>query len=140
MKKLNHRFVEYIPKDLEEGVLYISIRFGTAVHKCACGCGNKTVTPLSPTDWELKYNGESVSLSPSIGNWSFPCQSHYWIINDEIRWADKWTKEKIQANRVRQQINKKRYFNSLKTNSKEPESKEQSLWNKFKHWISNLMK
>lgn len=140
MKKLNHRFVEYIPKDLEEGVLYISIRFGTAIHKCACGCGNKTVTPLSPTDWELKYNGESVSLNPSIGNWSFPCQSHYWIINDEIRWGDKWSKEKIQANRVRQQINKKRYFNSSKTNSKEPESKEQSLWNKFKHWISNLMK
>ncbi|HYX09262.1 MAG TPA: DUF6527 family protein [Bacteroidales bacterium] len=140
MKKLNHRFVEYIPKDLEEGVLYISIRFGTAVHKCACGCGNKTVTPLSPTDWELRYNGESVSLNPSIGNWSFPCQSHYWIINDEIRWADKWSKEKIQANRVRQQINKKRYFNSSKTNSKESVYKEQSLWNKFKNWISNLMK
>lgn len=140
MKKLNHRFVEYIPKDLEEGILYISIRFGTAVHKCACGCGNKTVTPLSPTDWELKYNGESVSLNPSIGNWSFPCQSHYWIINDEIRWADKWSKEKIQANRVRQQINKKRYFNSSKTSSKESESEDQSLWNKFKNWISNLMK
>lgn len=140
MKKLNHRFVEYIPKDLEEGVLYISIRFGTAVHKCACGCGNKTVTPLSPTDWELKYNGESISLNPSIGNWSFPCQSHYWIINDEIRWADKWSKEKIQTNRARQQINKKRYFNSSKTSSKESESEDQSLWNKFKSWISNLIK
>ncbi|SHG40307.1 hypothetical protein SAMN05443144_12722 [Fodinibius roseus] len=140
MKKLNHRFVEYIPKNLEEGVLYISIRFGTAVHKCACGCGNKTVTPLSPTDWELKYNGESISLNPSIGNWSYPCQSHYWIINDEIRWADKWSKEKIQANRAKQQINKKRYFNSSKTSSKESESEDQSLWNKFKSWISNLMK
>lgn len=140
MKKLNYRFVEYIPKDLEEGVLYISIRFGTAVHKCACGCGNKTVTPLSPTDWELKYNGVSVSLNPSIGNWSFPCQSHYWIINDEIRWANKWSKENIQANRARQQTDKKRYFNSSNKSHKESESEEQSLWNEFKHWISNLLR
>ena len=28
-------FVETVPEELEEGVLYISIRYGTAAHKCA---------------------------------------------------------------------------------------------------------
>jgi len=28
-----------------------------------------------------------VSLAPSIGNWSFPCNSHYWITGNEVRWA-----------------------------------------------------
>ena len=75
--RLEHRFVEFIPKNLEDNVIYISIRFSTAVHNCACGCGIKTVTPLSPTDWKITFNGKSVSLYPSIGNWGFPCQSHY---------------------------------------------------------------
>lgn len=26
-------------------------------------------------------------LRPSVGNWSFPCQSHYWIDNGRVRWA-----------------------------------------------------
>jgi len=33
------------------------------------------VTPLSPTGWSLIFDGETVSLYPSIGNWNFPCRS-----------------------------------------------------------------
>lgn len=69
--RLRHEFVEFIPDDLEEGVIYISIQYATATHLCACGCGAEVITPISPTDWELTFNGSSVSLSPSIGNWSF---------------------------------------------------------------------
>jgi hypothetical protein len=36
-------------------------------------------SPLSPTDWKLTFDGVSVSLHPSDGNWSFPCRSHYRI-------------------------------------------------------------
>ena len=85
MKTMQHKFVEFIPDVIEEGVLYISIEYCTAIHKCVCGCGNEVVTPLSPTDWELTFNGKTVSLDPSIGNWSFKCQSHYWIAKNSIR-------------------------------------------------------
>ena len=61
---------------------------------------SSTATPLSPTDWKITYDGVSVSLSPSIGNWSFPCLSHYWIVRNEIRWAAQWTPEQIEAGRA----------------------------------------
>jgi hypothetical protein len=96
MKKkthLVHIFVEYIPDQLEDGTVYVSLKFATAVHKCCCGCGYDVVTPLSPNGWKLIYDGNSISLSPSIGNWSFPCKSHYWIINDTVKWARRWTRK-----------------------------------------------
>lgn len=86
MKTLSPKFVKYIPNTLEDGVLYISKEYGTAIHKCPCGCGNQVVTPLASNGWELKSNGSTVSLYPSIGNWNFECKSHYWIINNEVRW------------------------------------------------------
>ena len=46
--KLRPEFVEYIPTVLEEGILYISMKYATAVHLCACGCRQKVVTPISP--------------------------------------------------------------------------------------------
>jgi hypothetical protein len=98
---VKHEFVEHIPEHLEEGVIYVSISFGTVVHRCACGCGNEVVTPLSPTDWSLIFDGESISLHPSIGNWSFACQSHYWIRNNEVRWSRKWSKTEIAGGRAR---------------------------------------
>ena len=91
MKTLQHKFVELVPDVLEEGVLYISIEYCSAIHKCICGCGNEVVTPLSPYDWKLTFDGKSVSLSPSIGNWNFECKSHYWIINNNVRIARKWS-------------------------------------------------
>ena len=44
---LKHEFVEFIPDELEQGTIYISIRFATASHLCCCGCGNKVVTPIT---------------------------------------------------------------------------------------------
>lgn len=95
-----HKFVEFIPNELEPGTLYISIEYATAVHKCCCGCGSRVVTPLSPTDWKLIFDGRSASLDPSIGNWSFPCRSHYWIKNDQVKWAPKWSQQEIDRARV----------------------------------------
>lgn len=100
MKSLRHEFVEFIPSELEDGVLYISIAFATAAHKCCCGCGCEVITPITPTDWKITFDGESVSLSPSIGNWSFECRSHYWITRNRIRWAETWSAEEIAAGRA----------------------------------------
>ncbi|HEX5424896.1 MAG TPA: DUF6527 family protein [Candidatus Acidoferrales bacterium] len=107
---LKHQFVEFIPEDLEQGTIYISIRFATSSHLCVCGCGNKVVAPIRPTDWKLIFDGKTVSLDPSIGNWSFPCQSHYWIRNNRIKWAPKWSREQIERGRDFDHNAKERYF------------------------------
>lgn len=109
-KALRHEFVEHIPTQLEDGTIYISLQFATAVHRCCCGCGNEVVTPFSPTDWSLIFDGESVSLDPSIGNWSFACQSHYWISRNRVKWAPRWSKQRIRAGRAADSAAKVRYF------------------------------
>lgn len=115
--KLSHEFVKTMPEKLEDGVVYISIEYATAIHKCCCGCGNEVVTPLSPTDWKLIYDGQTVSLYPSIGNWSFNCQSHYWITNDEVEWAPKWTRTQIALGRENEKFNRSEYFNRKQSKS-----------------------
>jgi Family of unknown function (DUF6527) len=94
------RFVESIPEELEGGVLYVSMTFATAIHLCACGCGCEVVTPLSPTDWKLWFDGEHVTLDPSVGNWSFPCRSHYWISKNDIRWAPSMSETTVREIRA----------------------------------------
>jgi hypothetical protein len=109
LSSIRPEFVEFVPKELEEGVLYISIPYRTAVHRCACGCGSRITTPIRPHQWRLTYDGESVSLSPSIGNWSYPCQSHYWIARNDIAWSKKFSKEKIASVRARDKADRDRY-------------------------------
>jgi hypothetical protein len=107
---VKHEFVEFIPDDLEQGTIYVSMRFATASHLCCCGCRNKVVTPIQPTDWKLIFDGKTVSLDPSIGNWSFACQSHYWIRNNRVRWAPTWSREQIARGRVHARGAKEDYF------------------------------
>lgn len=111
--RLRYEFVEFIPDTLEEDTLYVSIAFATAVHKCCCGCGSEVTTPISPTDWQLIFDGRSVSLQPSIGNWSLTCRSHYWIRRDEVVWAPAWSKEQIDSGRIQDHRAKREYFDSL---------------------------
>ncbi|MEO5858381.1 MAG: DUF6527 family protein [Pyrinomonadaceae bacterium] len=92
-------FTEFIPDELEAATVYVSIPHRTVTHKCPCGCEMEVVTPLSPTDWRLTFDGETVSLHPSIGNWSYPCRSHYWIRNSKIVWDFPWSDAEIQAGR-----------------------------------------
>jgi hypothetical protein len=97
-------FVDRIPKVLEDGVFYISLKFSTAAHNCCCGCGTKIVTPLKPGRWELDQHDGRISISPSIGNWSSSCQSHYVIGNNQIRWAGSFGAGQIAANRASDQL------------------------------------
>lgn len=110
IKSLKHEFVTYIPDALDDGVLYVSIPFATLVHKCCCGCGNEVVTPLDPTDWEMTFDGKSVSLSPSIGNWSLACQSHYWIFRNRVCWVRRLSDFEIKTGRAIDRIKKKWRF------------------------------
>ena len=89
--KLSHKFVKNIPEQTEEGVLYISTEYNSAIHKCCCGCGNEVVTPIGSKGWQLTFDGKSISLYPSIGNLNFPCRSHYWIKNSTVVWENNFT-------------------------------------------------
>lgn len=108
---LVHRFVDYIPDKLDPGTIYVSIEHAVVAHNCCCGCGLEVVTPLAPTDWKLTFDGDTVSLDPSIGNWSFPCRSHYWITNSKVHWAPRWTTDRIDRARQLDISLKAHYFN-----------------------------
>jgi uncharacterized protein DUF6527 len=123
---IQHRFVHFIPEALEDGTIYVSIEFATSVHKCFCGCGREVVTPLSPTDWELRYDGKSVSLYPSVGSWALPCRSHYWIRRDRVIWARQWSRSEIDEARAGERQEKKIYFekiHSIETPPSQPKRK-----------------
>ncbi len=107
---MKHKFVEFIPKQKEEGILYISLEYGTVVHKCACGCGLDVITPITPHDWKIIYDGETISLHPSIGNWAYKCRSHYWIKNNNVIWANNFSEEEIKATRKADKDLKNKYF------------------------------
>ncbi len=93
-KSFKHAFVDSIPSTLQEGIIYVSLKHKIAAHLCACGCGHRIDTPLDPEEWKLTYDGETISLWPSIGNWDLPCRSHYFITNNKaipvVRKHNKW--------------------------------------------------
>jgi hypothetical protein len=91
--EITPKYVEFIPKELDDGVIYISQRFKTASHLCCCGCGQKVVTPLNPAKWRLTVHGSAVSLDPSIGLGTLPCRSHYWIRKSRIDWYANMTSD-----------------------------------------------
>ncbi len=79
--------VRVMPEILEPGILYYSEEYGLCIHLCACGCGNKTVTPtragLPWLAWQLT---EGPTLFPSIGNMQI-CGAHYWVRDGKIVWC-----------------------------------------------------
>jgi Family of unknown function (DUF6527) len=90
LERIRPEFVDAVPEDMEQGVLYISIPYRVAMHKCACGCGEEVVTPIAPDRWTFAWDGDSVTLRPSIGNFSLPCHSHYWIVENRVIWVRRW--------------------------------------------------
>lgn len=81
--------IEFAPEVLEPGILYVSKRFETCLHLCACGCGMQTVTPQDPVKgWVLTGTDEVVTLRPSILNKKEVCPNaaHYYITENRIKW------------------------------------------------------
>lgn len=111
-------FVEFIPERLDEGVLYISRRYSTASHACCCGCGLEVVTPLNRAKWRLCERGGAVSLTPSIGNWNFPCKSHYWVDRNRVVWAGRFSEAMIARARERDKCDVERSARTLGRSSK----------------------
>ncbi len=110
VERFRLELVDQIPDELEEGALYLSMRHATVIHLCACGCGLEVVTALDPTDYKLIFDGESITLRPSIGNWRFECRSHYFITNSRVQWLGEMTDRQISADPTRNRRSKELAF------------------------------
>lgn len=140
MAEIEPEFVDTIPSELDDGRLYIALKYRTVTHKCACGCGVEINTPLHPTGWAITYDGAKVSLRPSVGNWGEKCRSHYWIDKNRIYWSRPWTREEIQAGRQERFNEIKEYYDETKTDltgtsDKELKPRKCNLLDKWKKWL-----
>lgn len=142
--KVDHEFVEFLPNELKQGTLYVSLQSCTVAHKCLCGCGGEVYTPLSPAGWALTFDGDTISLNHSIGSSSLPCQSHYWIERSTVKWARRMSKGEIDGDRARDRRANEEYFRNrtearLSTSSGSTESQHRALanrgWRKIKKWL-----
>lgn len=116
IERFEPHFVDHFPEQLDAGVLYVSVTFASASHLCACGCGKEVVTPLSPVAWSLTFDGENISLDPSIGNWSLPCRSHYWIEKGKVLWSYDMSEREIRAGRVLAQAARVSHYDEKPSN------------------------
>jgi hypothetical protein len=132
--KLEHitlQRVEFMPKQLEPGVLYVSEKYGAVAHLCACGCGAKIRTPLGETEWSLKETASGPSLWPSVGNWQQACKSHYVIDGGDVVWCGTWTPEQILAGRRAEEARRKAHYDALYTRD--------GWLTRFWKWLKDLL-
>ncbi len=142
-KHLKHHFVEHIPEQLEPGLLYVSMPYAIAAHSCCCGCGEEVVTPFTPTDWGMIFDGDTVSLKPSIGNWNLPCRSHYVISRGSVIEALPWTDEEIREEHQRARAAKEEFYGRgiheaaplQAQNPRVPELARHHIWERAWRWI-----
>jgi hypothetical protein len=125
--------VRLMPRQLEPGLLYVSEEFEVAGHLCACGCGNKVITPLGPAEWSFKDEKRGPTVSPSIGSWQLPCKSHYWITGGEVRWAEQWTPDQIERGRLAEEVRRRAYYESRKKPARHP---LRAIW----RWLRDLFR
>ena len=116
--KLSPEFVKSVPAELEDGVIYISMEYRTAIHNCCCGCGEQVVTPFSPKGWRLIFDGKTISIQPSIGNWGFDCRSHYWITSNEVKWVLERNDDEVKRGRFKDEADRSKQRNGNQRLSK----------------------
>lgn len=104
VEHLSPEVVDSFPRPMSEGTLYVSLVFNSCGHLCCCGCKREVITPLSPAQWSITYDGQDVSLSPSIGSWEIGCKSHYWIKNGRVQWSRQFTQVEIRSNQARDRV------------------------------------
>lgn len=138
-RQVRHEFIELLPQKVEEGVLYVSVKYKNMIHLCFCGCGSQVVTPLSPTGWSMTFDGRTVSVYPSIGSWKLPCRSHYWIRKGLVEWAPEWTDEMIEAGFANDIAAKRDYYRKSGVAPTQPaqpiEAPPLGLLARLRHWL-----
>ena len=136
IESLRPEFVDSVPAQLEAGVLYVSQKYRTVIHLCCCGCGREVVTPLGPARWSMSVVGDRVTLSPSIGNWSYPCRSHYWIRSNRVEWAGQLSARKIAEVKRRDSRDHRQNYGSWKAG----DAPATNALEKILAWVRNRAK
>lgn len=136
LDRLRPEFVESVPASLEEGVLYVSQKYHTVIHLCCCGCGLEVVTPIGPARWSMSIRGDQVSLSPSIGNWSYPCRSHYWIRSNRVEWAGRMSARTVAKVKARDLRDHEQSYRSRPVAC----SIVSNIWEKVRAWIRSAFR
>ncbi len=127
IKRMRLELVEFMPSTLAPGVLYVSQKYQTAAHLCACGCGEKVRTQLGPLGWQFINTRAGPSLKPSIGNWQKPCRSHYFIRRGLVVWAGDLTEAEVLHGREEEIRRRDDYFRE----------KNLGWWARLKRWWSS---
>jgi len=131
MNRISHfepKFVELMPQVLESGILYVSTTYLLMVHLCACGCKEKVVLPIHPKQWRFTYNGDDVTVHPSVGNIETDCNSHYWITSGDVEWSANISSTEAVRKRARDQQETSRHNEKSKLNSSSQRVNKKSLW------------
>jgi hypothetical protein len=117
--------VEFMPTLLQPGTLYVSQKYRTAAHLCACGCGEKVRTQLGPLGWHLTKELSEPTLYPSIGSWQKPCRSHYYIRSGQVLWLEQWTDEEVLEGRRAEEVRRDAHFQHHRG----------GWWGQFANWL-----
>ena len=135
MNSATYSFVKVIelPSVLASHILYVSDEYEIACHLCACGCGCKVYTPLGKAEWQfLATDGGLPSLRPSIGNWTLPCRSHYWLRQGRISWASDWSDDQVKVGRAYETEQRR----ILHASENVPKLKPPTIWQSFANWFA----
>lgn len=89
MKQMTYKtiFIDRMPIELQEGVLYMAPHFETAMYKCMCGCGKIITTPLTKTlnlPYTWLFDGKNASLYPYYND---KCHSKYSLSHGIVEWC-----------------------------------------------------
>jgi hypothetical protein len=128
---INLQRVKYLPKELSPGILYVSEEYAVAGHLCACGCGNKVITPLGSAEWSVTERAGKPSLWPSIGNWQLPCRSHYVIAAGQIKWSEQWLDAQILVGRDAEEQRRQVHYAA--------KDRDRGFWHRFWQWLRGLV-
>ena len=138
---LEHQFVRHLPDELRPGILYISMEYATASHLCCCGCGEEVVTPFAPAQWKMTFDGDAVSLHPSVGNWLLACRSHYVVRQGRVHEAAPWSNAQIATGLAHDKAARAKMFASAATDSPPtqtvaPMPVKKGVWAQLVGWLT----
>lgn len=134
VKTLRPHYVDQIPLQLDEGKIYICEDFKLTAHLCCCGCKEEVYLKLGPAKWNLTKNVDgSITMFPSVGNWKYKCQSHYWITNNQVIEAAMMSNSEIQEVIFKDRKDRDSYILSTQTGG------DPSKHFRFIEWIKKLI-
>jgi hypothetical protein len=92
----------------------------------------KVVTPISPVGWQLTFDGETVTLFPSVGSWNFPCRSHYFVRRDTVVSGENMSQYEIERGRARDQKARDEHFGMQTVEPPKAGKKKRRFWDRLR--------